>query len=162
MPFPRSIYAAAVALLLLLPVVVLSAELPLQQVTEDFGPNPSNAGFFIYVPTKLQVNPPIVVDSHPCHNTAQDAFTETQLATLADTYGYIVIYPNSPNDADMCWDVSSNETLTHDGGGDSLGIVSMVQWTLAKYGGNPDRVFSVSRTLDSTDETAIDIWLVRS
>ncbi|KAK8068823.1 acetylxylan esterase-like protein 1 precursor [Apiospora phragmitis] len=59
-------------------------------------------------------------------------------------HGFIVIYPDSPNAADKCWDVSSSEngsTLTHDSGGDSLGIASMVRWTLAKYGGDRARVF---------------------
>lgn len=120
----------------------LAAAGSLQQVTDNFGSNPTNVGFYIYVPAELQTHPPVVVNPHACHGNAQDAFTGTQLATLADTYGYIVIYPDSPNAADKCWDVSSTETLTHDGGGDSLGIVSMVTYTLTKYNGDPNRVFS--------------------
>lgn len=129
------------SLLAFLPTV-LGAAGSLQQVTGNFGSNPTNVGFYIYVPSKLQANPPIVVNPHACHGKAQDAFTGTQLATLADTYGYIVIYPDSPNTADKCWDVSSSQTLTHNGGGDSLGIVSMVKYTLSKYNGNAARVFS--------------------
>jgi acetylxylan esterase len=121
---------------------VLAAAGSLQQVTGNFGSNPTNVGFYIYVPSKLQAKPPILVNPHACHGTAQDAFTGTQLATLADQYGYIVIYPNSPNSADQCWDVSSTQTLTHNGGGDSLGIVSMVKYTLSKYNGDANRVFS--------------------
>jgi acetylxylan esterase len=60
---------------------------------------------------------------------------------LADTYGFIAIFPDSPNKADQCWDVSSTQSLTHDGGGDALGIASMVRWTLGKYNGDKDRVF---------------------
>jgi acetylxylan esterase len=37
--------------------------------------------------------------------------------------------------------VSSKETLTHDAGGDSLGIVSMVRWTLDRYKADKNRVF---------------------
>jgi len=129
------------ASLFLLPSV-LGAAGSLQQITADFGPNPTKVSFYIYVPAKLQKNPPVVVNPHACHGTAQSAFAGSWLATDADTYGYIVIYPNSPNTADQCWDVSSNETLTHNGGGDSLGIVSMVKWTLQTYQGNADRVFS--------------------
>jgi len=121
---------------------VFGAAGPLQQVTGNFGSNPTNVGFYIYVPSKLQTNPPIVVNPHACHGKAQDAFTGTQLATMADTYGYIVIYPDSPNTADKCWDVSSSQTLTHNGGGDSLGIVSMVKYAISKYNGNANRVFS--------------------
>jgi acetylxylan esterase len=54
-----------------------------------------------------------------------------------------MIFPDSPNQSDKCWDVSSTQTLTHNGGGDSQGIASMVAYTLAKYGGNPNRVFSM-------------------
>jgi acetylxylan esterase len=125
-----------------LPSPALSAAGSLVQI-KDFGTNPTNVGFYLYVPSKLQAKPPILVNPHWCHGTAQDCFKGTQLATLADTHGYIMIFPDSPNTADKCWDVSSNQTLTHNGGGDSLGIVSMVKWTLAKYNGDPSRVFSM-------------------
>lgn len=54
-----------------------------------------------------------------------------------------MIFPDSPNTADKCWDLSSNATLTHNGGGDSLGIVSMVRYVLANYNADVDRVFSM-------------------
>jgi acetylxylan esterase len=96
---------------------------------------------YIYVPDTLAANPPILVNPHACHGSAQAAYTGSQYATLASTYGFIVIYPSSSNTADKCWDVSSSETLSHNGGGDSLGIASMANWTLAKYNGNANRVF---------------------
>jgi len=112
----------------------------LTQVT-DFGPNPRNVSFYIYVPRNLQKKPPVLVVPHWCHGTAQDAFNGRPYASLGDQYGFISIYPNSPNTADQCWDVSSNASLTHNGGGDAQGIVSMVKWALQKYGGDKDRVF---------------------
>lgn len=33
-------------------------------VTEDFGPNPRNVGFYIYVPDQLAESPPILVNPH--------------------------------------------------------------------------------------------------
>ncbi|EKD14917.1 putative acetylxylan esterase 1 precursor [Drepanopeziza brunnea f. sp. 'multigermtubi' MB_m1] len=42
-----------------------------------------------------------------------------------------------------CWDVLSPQTLSHDGGGNSQGIVSMVKWTLARYNGDARKVFSI-------------------
>lgn len=126
-----------------LPLSLVSAAAnQLQQVT-NFGTNPTNVGMYIYVPTKLSANPPILVNPHWCHGTAQDAFAGSQYATLADQYGFIVIYPDSPNEADKCWDVSSTQTLSHNGGGDSLGIVSMVRYALQHYNGNGNRVFAV-------------------
>ncbi|KAH9886829.1 carbohydrate esterase family 1 protein [Xylariomycetidae sp. FL2044] len=113
----------------------------LEQVTSDFGPNPRNVSFYIYVPDQLAESPPVLVNPHWCHGDAQACYAGSQYATLADQYGFIVIYPDSPNTADKCWDVSSSATLTHDAGGDSLGIASMVRWTLETYGGDPSRVF---------------------
>ncbi|KAF2467826.1 acetylxylan esteras-like protein 1 precursor [Lindgomyces ingoldianus] len=108
---------------------------------KDFGPNPRNVSMYIYVPKTLAAKPPIMVVPHWCHGSAQDAFNGRPYASLGDTYGFISIYPDSPNTVDKCWDVSSNQSLTHNGGGDALGIVSMVRWTLDKYGGDKDRVF---------------------
>ncbi|KAF2871093.1 Alpha/Beta hydrolase protein [Massariosphaeria phaeospora] len=108
---------------------------------KDFGPNPRNVSMYIYVPKNLAAKPPILVVPHWCHGTAQQAFEYRPYASLGDQYGFISIYPDSPNKADQCWDVSSKETLTHEGGGDALGIVSMARWALQKYSGDKDRVF---------------------
>ncbi|KAF2851963.1 carbohydrate esterase family 1 protein [Plenodomus tracheiphilus IPT5] len=106
----------------------------------DFGPNPRNVSMFIYVPANLPPNPPILVSPHWCHGTAQNVFDYRPWASLGDQYGFISIYPNTSN-VDQCWDVSSKQSLTHNGGGDALGIVSMVKWTLKKYHADKDRVF---------------------
>ncbi|PSN74499.1 acetylxylan esteras-like protein 1 precursor [Corynespora cassiicola Philippines] len=128
-------------------IALLSAALTTAQLSStltqiaDFGPNPRNVSFYIYVPENLPDNAPILVVPHWCHGTAQAAFNGRPYASLGDQYGFISIYPNSPNTADQCWDVSSKDSLTHDGGGDALGIVSMVRWTLENYPTDPDRVF---------------------
>ncbi|KAK4101185.1 carbohydrate-binding module family 1 protein [Parathielavia hyrcaniae] len=129
----------SLSLLGLLPALASAATLT--QITTPFGPNPRNVSFHIYVPDTLPANPAVLVNPHWCHGTAQAAFQGSQWATLASRHGFIVIYPGSPNAADQCWDVSSQETLTHDGGGDSLGIVSMVRWTLDQYHADGTRVF---------------------
>jgi acetylxylan esterase len=142
--FSRRTGLLAPLLLLLLPLLMTAPArcASLQQVTGDFGPNPRGSEFYIYVPDALAAAaPPVLVNPHWCHGSAAAAYAGSQFAALADQYGYVVIYPNSSNTVDMCWDVSSNETLTHDAGGDSLGIVSMVRWTLDTYGGDASRVF---------------------
>ncbi|EGX44495.1 hypothetical protein AOL_s00188g163 [Orbilia oligospora ATCC 24927] len=112
----------------------------LQLVTEDFGENPTNTPFYIYVPTSVSSNPAVIVGAHWCTGSGPDFFSGTGYARYADTYGYIVIYP-SANRSSKCWDVASNATLTHNGGSDSLAIVNMVKWTLKKYNGDANRVF---------------------
>ncbi|KAK3317222.1 Alpha/Beta hydrolase protein [Cercophora scortea] len=135
----KNLVASAALLLSVLAPVANAASLV--QITENFGPNPTKVGFYIYVPDVLAAKPAILVNPHWCHGTASAAYAGSQYATLAAKYGYIVIYPNSPNTADQCWDLSSSQTLTHNGGGDSQGIVSMVKWTLAKYNADTSRVF---------------------
>ncbi|KAF2742178.1 carbohydrate esterase family 1 protein [Sporormia fimetaria CBS 119925] len=108
---------------------------------KDFGPNPRNVSMYIYIPKKLAAKPPILVVPHWCHDTAQRAFQYRPYASESDKYGFISIYPDSPNKADQCWDVSSKDSLTHEGGGDALGIVSMVRWALKEYNADKDRVF---------------------
>lgn len=132
----RSISCAIIGLLFLA-TSTLSATLT--QVT-DFGSNPTNVGMFIYVPDTLASNPAIIVAMHYCTGTAQAYYSGTQYANLANTYGFIVIYPDAP-DSGGCWDVHSTATLTHDAGGDSLGIASMVRYTISKYGADKSRVF---------------------
>ncbi|KAF8853322.1 hypothetical protein BDZ45DRAFT_707059 [Acephala macrosclerotiorum] len=80
----------------------------------------------------------------PFTSTSLPSFRQSLLSSsthTTDTYAYIIIFPDSPNLSDHCWDVSSNATLTHNGGGDSLGIVSMVKYALQKYNADPARVF---------------------
>lgn len=128
--------------LLLAAVTTTSAQTLSSKLTsiESFGPNPRNVSMYIYVPANLPPNPPVLVSPHWCHGTAQNVFDWRPWARMGDQWGFITIYPNTSN-ADQCWDVSSPQSLSHDGGGDALGIVSMVRWTLEKYHADPDRVF---------------------
>ncbi|KAI9155422.1 Acetylxylan esterase A [Paramyrothecium foliicola] len=119
----------------------LTAAAELQHITEDFGPNPTNVSFYLYVPDSFAAGAPLLVYPHWCHGTALNAFEWKPWRALADAIGFITIYPSSPWTADNCWDVSSTQTLTHDAGGDSLGIASMVRWTLEQYPLDADRVF---------------------
>lgn len=111
----------------------------LSQVT-SFGNAPTKAAFWIYVPKNLAASPGIVVAVHYCTGTAQQYFSNTPYKGLSDQYGFIVIYPSSPHSG-TCWDVSSRQTLSHEGGGDSNTIANMVKWTLNEYKGNAQKVF---------------------
>src|SRR5688500_20168710 len=81
----------------------------LQQIT-NFGPNPSNIKMYLYVPANVSARPAILVGVHWCHGTAQDFYSGTRYASLADRYGFIVIYP-SASSSDGCWDVHSQASL---------------------------------------------------
>ncbi|KAL1730448.1 carbohydrate esterase family 1 and carbohydrate-binding module family 1 protein [Schizophyllum commune] len=130
---------AFASLLLLWSGLVAGLTSTLQQVT-NFGTNPTNVGMYVYKPTSVSSSPALIVAIHYCTGTAQAYFNGSPYAQLADQYGFIVIYPSSPNSG-TCWDVSSKKSLTHDGGGDSTGIASMVAYAKTQYGVNPDQVF---------------------
>lgn len=107
---------------------------------QNFGTNPSGIKMYIYVPAKLQAKPPIVLVLHACAWNANSFFGTTKYGQLADQHGYIAIYGSTPTDG-ACWDVSSDQTLKHDGGSDSLGLANMVRYALQKYNGDASRVF---------------------
>ncbi|KZT63276.1 carbohydrate esterase family 1 protein [Daedalea quercina L-15889] len=113
----------------------------LTQIT-DFGTNPNDVGMYVYRPATVADNPPLVVALHYCTGTAQAYYEGSTFAQLSETYGYIVLFPSSPHEG-TCWDVSSNETLTHDGGSDSLGIVSAVRYAIDNWGVDSLRVYAL-------------------
>jgi len=78
---------------------------------------------------------------HPCGGSAQEYYSSTQYPSLADTHGFIVIYPSATADSN-CFNANTAATLTHDGGSDSLAIVNMVDYTISKYGADASKVFA--------------------
>lgn len=107
----------------------------------NFGTNPSNLRMFVYVPTNVAPNPPILVAVHYCHGDGPAFFAGSQFDELSEQYGYIVIYPSVTQASDGCFDVSSSAALTRGGGSDPVGIMSMVTYVEQHYNGDPTRVY---------------------
>jgi len=133
-----SLFSAGMALLGSVTAAPLAKRAALTQVS-DFGSS-SPGIMYIYVPDTLADNPPIVVAIHYCSGTAQAYYTGSPYAHLADQYGFIVIYPESPYSG-TCHDVASQATLTHNGGGESNAIADMVTYTIEKYSADASQVF---------------------
>ncbi len=106
-----------------------------------FGANPSNLRMFVYIPTTVKPNPPILVVMHWCGGSADAIYAGTQYAALADQYGYIIVYPSTTNFG-SCFDVSSPQALTRGGGSDPVGIMSMVTYAAQQYNGNLNQVYA--------------------
>src|SRR3954462_6300355 len=111
----------------------------LQQIT-NFGSNPTNLGFYLYVPDRVQARPPILVAVHYCTGSGPAFYSGSQFASLADQYGFIVIYPSATRSG-ACFDVSSPGALRHDGTSDPVGIVSMVRYGQQRYHTDTSRTF---------------------
>jgi poly(hydroxyalkanoate) depolymerase family esterase len=95
---------------------------------------------FLYVPNNVAPHPAIVVAVHYCGGSGPVFFSGTQFASLADQFGFIVIYP-SVTRSSKCFDVSSPQALTHNGSSDPAGIVSMVQYVEQHNNGDASRVY---------------------
>jgi acetylxylan esterase len=116
-----------------------AAAATLQEVT-DFGPNPSGLRMFEYVPLTVARHPAVVVVLHYCGGTGPVMFKNTQYAALANQFGFVVIYP-SVTRSFVCFDVSSPQSLSHNGGSDPVGIVSMVKFVERHSHADRHRVF---------------------
>ncbi|MEO3755001.1 PHB depolymerase family esterase [Streptomyces sp. B6B3] len=147
-PHPRQRSARATllgAVLALLAATFLTATAPpasAAQLTEvtNFGENPTNLRMQIYVPDSVAEQPPVLLALHYCTGTGEAYYSGTQFASLADQYGFIVIYPSATRSS-RCWDVSSPQALSRGGGSDPVGLMSMVNHTVETYDADTSRVF---------------------
>ncbi len=106
----------------------------------NFGTNPSNLRMYLYVPDRVAARPGVLVAVHYCTGSGPAYHSGTEFASLADRYGFIVIYPSATRSG-SCFDVSSPQALRHDGGSDPVGIVSMVRYVLQRNNADPNRVY---------------------
>ncbi|MGL1956001.1 MAG: PHB depolymerase family esterase [Colwellia sp.] len=107
----------------------------------DFGSNPGDLKMHLYVPNNVSINAPLLVANHYCTGTGPVFYTNTQYATLADQYGYIVIYPTA-NSSDKCFDVATPEALIREGSSDPASILSMIDYVKSHYNIDDSRVFA--------------------
>ncbi|MEV6814114.1 PHB depolymerase family esterase [Micromonospora sp. NPDC051296] len=139
------LWCAAVAAIALTALAALSVPTPasaaaLTEVT-NFGTNPSNLRMYLYIPDRVAPRPGLLVAVHYCTGTGPAMYSGTQFASLADRYGYIVVYP-SVTRSSQCFDVSSPQALRRGGGSDPVGIMSMVDYVRQRYPVDPARIFA--------------------
>ena len=101
---------------------------------------PSYVNMYDYIPSSVASKPPIVVYCHHCQGDAASSHgSMATLEKLADTNGFIIIYPEATGE--NCWDAGSVRSLKHGGGGDTGAVVQMVKFALSKYSGDAGRVY---------------------
>jgi poly(hydroxyalkanoate) depolymerase family esterase len=115
----------------------------LVQVT-SFGNHPGGMEMHVYVPDSHPANPGIVVAMHGCGGSGPAFYSGSEFASLADRYGFIVIYPSAEQQAGFgkCFDTWSAASKVRGGGSDPVSIVSMVTYAEQHYGGDPNRVYA--------------------
>src|SRR3954468_24615457 len=103
---------------------------------------PADVTMSVYVPDKLAAKPPLVTVVHYCGGSASAVFGQAKdIQAAADKYGFIMILPAQTHSGG-CWDVSSEKSHAHDGGGDTPAIAQVVRYAITKYNANADRVYS--------------------
>jgi poly(hydroxyalkanoate) depolymerase family esterase len=113
----------------------------LVQVTA-FGSNPGALAMFTYTPANLPPSAPLVVALHGCTQTANDYFTHSGWAELADRYGFAVVFPqqSTANNSLQCftWFTPAKDTR---GNGEAASVKSMVDFEKAHLSIDASRVF---------------------
>ncbi|AEV87645.1 esterase [Actinoplanes sp. SE50] len=133
-----AVLAALVATTTLVPASPAAAA-ALTEVT-GFGTNPTGIRMYLYVPDHPAAKPAVLVAVHYCTGSGPAFYSGTEFKSLADQYGFIVIYPSTVRTGN-CWDVSSAGALTHNGTSDPVGISSMVKYVQQRYATDPARTF---------------------
>ncbi|ARQ70810.1 extracellular catalytic domain type 1 short-chain-length polyhydroxyalkanoate depolymerase [Streptomyces marincola] len=140
----RALFAAVAGGVLPLLAALLMTAPPAAaaQLTEvtNFGSNPSNLRMHLYVPDNVPAEPAVVVAVHWCTGSGPAFHANTEFASLADRYGFVLVYPSATRGG-QCFDVSSPQALRRGGGSDPVGIMSMVDHVLRTQNGDPERVF---------------------
>jgi len=147
MRFKRKLLLGPVALLAFAGLTLVALRpayaASLAEVT-NFGANPGGMRMHVYVPDARPAHPAIVVAMHGCGGSGPGFYSGSEFASLADRYGYIVIYPSATQQAGFgnCFDTWSDAAKRRGGGSDPVSIVSMVTYVEQQYGGDPNRVFA--------------------
>ncbi|WP_433268468.1 extracellular catalytic domain type 1 short-chain-length polyhydroxyalkanoate depolymerase [Micromonospora vinacea] len=135
--------ASLVAAGLVAPTVGPAYAASLTEVT-SFGDNPGRMRMHVYVPDNRPARPAVVVAMHGCGGSGPGFYSGSEFASLADRYGYIVIYPSATQQAGFgnCFDVWSDAAKRRGGGSDPVSIVSMIRYVQQQYAADPDRVYA--------------------
>jgi poly(hydroxyalkanoate) depolymerase family esterase len=143
----RTAFVALVSILLLaITGLVFPPQASAASLVEitNFGDNPGGMRMYIYVPDSHQTKPAIVVAMHGCGGSGPGFYASSEFASLANQYGFIVIYPSAEQQAGFgnCFDTWSDAAKHRGGGSDPVSIASMVTYAEQHYSGDPNRVFA--------------------
>ena len=107
-----------------------------------FGANPGNLRMFAYAPEHLLPNAPLVIALHGCTQTADEYDHGTGWSSLADSHGFVVVYPqqqpaNNPKNC-FSWFLPGDIARGH---GEALSIREIIDHAIAKFAADRRKVF---------------------
>ncbi|MBC7389253.1 MAG: T9SS type A sorting domain-containing protein [Opitutaceae bacterium] len=117
--------AATIASLVLLPYLTKAQETTIAVPGQN-----NRRTMFIYAPSGLLKNRPLVISMHGLGNVYSQQRTQTKWDLVADTAKFVVVYPQGEGNS---WDVSGNK--------DSDFISAIIESMVTRYGVDRNRVF---------------------
>lgn len=110
--------------------------------TRDFGANPGNLRMLSYAPPELAPSPGLVVVLHGCTQTAAGYDHGSGWSTLAERYGFVVLFPEQQeaNNPKRCFNWFQTGDTERDRG-EVASIRQMVERTIRDHGIDRKRVF---------------------
>src|SRR6202050_2687706 len=124
-----------------------AAEVPVQRTGHlheltAFGANPGSLRMFVYVPARLPRLAPLVVALHGCSQSAEEYDSGAGWSSLADRFGFAVLYPQQPpaNNFKNCFSWFLPGDIARDAG-ERASIRQMVEHAIATFGVDRRRVF---------------------
>lgn len=108
----------------------------------NFGSNPGNLRMFTYAPPRMAADPALLVVLHGCGQTAADFNHGAGWSTLADRYGFVLLFPQQrrPNNVNRCFNWFRPGD-TERAQGEALSIRQMIGKTIRRRGVDRRRVF---------------------
>ncbi|PSJ37943.1 extracellular catalytic domain type 1 short-chain-length polyhydroxyalkanoate depolymerase [Allosphingosinicella deserti] len=97
----------------------------------------------LYVPSRVQSSPALIVMLHGCTQSADDFALGTGMNALAEEQGFLVAYPEQPSSANSskCWNWFNAADQARDGGEAAL-LAGITRAVIASHGIDPARVFA--------------------
>ncbi|MEL6560224.1 MAG: PHB depolymerase family esterase [Bacteroidota bacterium] len=108
----------------------------------NFGSNPGNLNMFLYEPSGMPANAPVVLVMHGCTQNASTYANESGWNSLADDFKFYVIYADQPsaNNSSNCFNWFENADQNR-GFGEPASLKSMVDYMKANFSVDNNRVF---------------------
>lgn len=106
------------------------------------GSNPGGLRARAYIPSNLPAQAPLVVVLHGCTQTAAGYDHGSGWSTLADRYGFAVLFPEQQrfNNPNLCFNWFVSEDIRRDGG-EAASIRRMIEQMVVDHALDRDRIF---------------------
>ena len=120
----------------------VTAQPPGSFLRHEFRSSAGSRPYKLYIPTRVQESPPLVVMLHGCTQSADDFAVGTRMNRLADEHGFLVVYPEqtAQANASKCWNWFKPQDQARGTGEPSL-IAGIVGEVAQRHGVASGRVF---------------------